>query len=136
MGLNSNHTVEELGGQRCAIVEKNITQERADFLTKLLAGNGFTVVCAEAAPPKAAKAAAPAADAEASAEAPNAPAPEVGNAPVLFSLGVTDVKFNPINAIYGRILTTEKGHFVTPDYWQQKDPISHDEIPYYEKRSS
>ncbi|MCF8252966.1 MAG: hypothetical protein K9H61_13145 [Bacteroidia bacterium] len=128
MGLNQNHTVEELGGMRCAIVEKDITKERADFLTKILAGNGFTVVCIPTPPPKAKAAPAP----KAGEEAIEIPIVEIAP-PTGFVLGVTDVKFNPINAIYGRILTTETGHFVTPDYWHQKSKTSNDSIPYFQK---
>lgn len=131
MGLNQNHIVEEVGGTRCAIVEKNITPERAAFLTELLNGNGFTVVVAEAAAPKAK--AAPKAAAPEGETAEAAPAPEATEEPkaVLLTLGVTDVSFNPINGIYGRLLRTSNGHVVTPDYWFQKDAVSHDEIPYY-----
>jgi len=50
-------------------------------------------------------------------------------------------KFNPdviipvaINAIYGRLLKTPDGHVVTMAYWQQKENVSHDEVPYYEKK--
>jgi hypothetical protein len=128
MGLNQNHIVEELGGTRCAIVEKNISQERANFLTKILTGNGYTVVCAEAAAPKSASATV------ASVESASATEASVeAKAPVLLNLGVTDVKFNPINAIYGRILTAENGSFVTPDYWHQKEAVSNDQKPYFEK---
>ncbi|MDZ4668822.1 MAG: hypothetical protein SGJ00_13220 [bacterium] len=156
MGLNQNHIVEELGGTRCAIVEKNISQERANFLTKILTGNGYTVVCAEAAPPKAAKAvvkAEPNAEGgEVLAKAAAAAQVSLGEdasvvamvtetldeakikVAVLLTLGVTDVKFNSINAVYGRILTAENGSFVTPDYWHQKESISNDQIPYYEKK--
>lgn len=126
MALNQNHTVEELGGMRCAIVEKNISQERVDFLTKLLNGNGYTVVVVPSAPPKA-KAAAPAAEGE------PAPAPEAPAAPTSFTLGVTDAMFNPINAIFGRLLRTSDGHVVTLAYWQQKDGVSRDDVPYYAK---
>ena len=31
------------------------------------------------------------------------------------------------------ILKTKNGHIVTPAYWQQKDAVSHDDIPYYEQ---
>lgn len=139
MGLNQNHTVEELGGVRCAIVEKNITLERANFLTKILSGNGLTTVCIVAEAPKAKANAAPAPKPEASAEgvAPAIVEPEpiaaINPADLRYTLGVTDVKFNPINAIYGRILTSENGNFVTPDYWHQKTPVNNDQIPYYEK---
>jgi hypothetical protein len=139
MGLNQNHTVEELGGVRCAIVEKNITLDRANFLTHLLSGNGLTTVCVVAEAPKAKAKAAPAANPEAAAEgvAPAVVEPEpiaaINPADLRYTLGVTDVKFNPINAIYGRILTSENGNFVTPDYWHQKTSINNDQIPYYEK---
>ncbi len=123
MGVNSNHTVEELGGTRCAIVEKNISQERADFLTAILTGNGYTVVCAEAAPAKAPKAAEPA-----EGEAPAAP---VLSGPVLLNLGVTDILFNPINAVFGRLLKSSDGHFVTLAYWNQQSASSDDEKPYF-----
>jgi hypothetical protein len=36
-------TIEEFDGIRCAIVEKGISAERADFLTKLLEHNQYTV---------------------------------------------------------------------------------------------
>lgn len=129
MGLNSNHTVEEIGGYRCAVVEKNITQQRADFLTNLLSGNGYTVVCAPAAPPKAKAAAKPAENAE-GAEAV-APVTEPAPAPVAFDLGVTDVTFNPTNAIYGRLLKNAAGRTVTPAYWAQQDSESRDDKPYF-----
>jgi hypothetical protein len=128
MGLNSNHTVEEIGGYRCAVVEKNIKQERADFLTNLLSGNGYTVVCAPAAPPKAKAAAKPAEGAETTEAA--APAPEP-SAPVAFDLGVTDVTFNPTNAIFGRLLKNALGKTVTPAYWAQQDSESRDDKPYF-----
>jgi hypothetical protein len=44
--------------------------------------------------------------------------------------------FNPINAIFGRLLRTPDGHrVVTLAYWQQKEKVSHDEVPYYESNS-
>ena len=53
----------------------------------------------------------------------------------MFTIGVTDLTFNPTNAIFGRILKTKDGHVVTLAYWQQKDLVAHDEIPYYEEVS-
>lgn len=138
MGLNQNHIVEELGGVRCAIVEKNIKLDRVNFLTSLLSGNGFTVVCVVAEAPKAkAKVVAPPTDEASSQEAASnvvaEPITEPNPADLMYTLGVTDVKFNPINAIYGRILTSENGNFVTPDYWHQKTQVNNDQIPYYQK---
>ena len=54
------------------------------------------------------------------------------NAPDTYTVGVTDYTFNTTNAIYGRALKTPDGHVVTMAYWQQKEDVSHDEIPYYE----
>jgi hypothetical protein len=53
-----------------------------------------------------------------------------------FTVGVTDTTFNPINAIFGRLLRTRNGHVVTFAYWEQQESESHDEIPYYEKGQS
>jgi hypothetical protein len=122
MGINQNHLFEELDGIKCAIVEKNATPVRTEFLRRLLEFNRYTVVVVPSPPPKAA-AAVPAATAAASAPPP--PAPET------FTIGVTDVGFNPTNAVFGRLLKTADGHIVTLAYWQQKAAESHDEIPYF-----
>jgi len=63
------------------------------------------------------------------APAPPSPAPI---APETFTVGVTDYTYNTTNAIYGRLLKSPDGHVVTMAYWQQKEKVSHDEIPYYE----
>lgn len=130
MAINKNHEFEELNGVKCAIVEKNVSQERVDFLKRLLEFNKYTVVVAASAPPKAAvpKPAA-ATDGETAEAAPPPPPP-----PTSFTVGVTDVRFNAINAVFGRLLKTEDGKIVTLAYWQQKEKVSRDEIPYYEKR--
>lgn len=123
MAINKNHEFEDIDGVKCAIVEKNVPQQRVDFLKKILEFNKYTVVVAASAPPKAAAAAVPVENAEAAA----APPP-----PSSFTVGVTDVMFNATNAIFGRLLHTPDGHVVTLAYWQQKETVSHDEIPYYE----
>lgn len=129
MAINKNHEFEELDGVKCAIVEKNASRERADFLKDLLEWNKFTVVVVPGAPPKAAPAPPPAPTEDATATAPPPPPP-----PTIFTVGVTDVTFNPINAVFGRLLKTKDGHVVTLAYWQQKEAVAQDEIPYYEKR--
>jgi hypothetical protein len=72
----------------------------------------------------------------ASAASPPAPAtaapPPPPPPPSTFTIGVTDVTFNPTNAIFGRLLHTPDGHTVTLAYWQQKEKISNDEIPYFD----
>ncbi|MDE3234328.1 MAG: hypothetical protein KGO81_00125 [Bacteroidota bacterium] len=125
MAINQNHTAEELNGIRCAVVEKNVSKERAEFLKDLLSYNRYEVVVAVSAPPKAAPAK-PVAEGE-------TPPPPPPPAPETFTVGVTNLMFNAINAIYGRTLFTRSGHIVTPAYWNQHDPVSHDEIPYYEQ---
>jgi len=125
MAINKNHEFEDIGGIKCAIVEKNVPQQRVDFLKALLEYNRFTVVLAASLPPKVVAAAAPVEDAEV------APVPV---APSTFTLGVTDVMFNAVNAIFGRLLHTPNGHVVTLAYWQQKENSSHDEVPYFEPR--
>jgi len=125
MAINKNHTDEEINGVKCAVVEKGVSEERAAFLQQLLTLNDFIVQVGESAPPKAAPAK-PLAEGE---EAPPPPPP----APVTYTVGVTNLAFNPINAIFGRLLKTADGHTVTLAYWQQKETISHDEIPYFRK---
>ena len=126
MALNKNHEFEELNGIKCGIVERNVKPERVAFLKALLEFNGFEVVTIPTPPPKTA---APAPPKEGEAPAPPPPAPP---APETFTMGVTDYTFNPINAIFGRQLKTRDGHIVTLAYWQQKETVSQDEIPYYE----
>ncbi len=126
MAINKNHEFEELDGVKCGIVERNAASERVEFLKKILSCNGFTVVVAPSPPPKATPVPKPA---EGEAAEPAPPVPET---PQTFTVGVTDYTFNPINAVYGRLLKTADGHVVTPAYWQQKDPVSHDEVPYYD----
>lgn len=127
MAINQNHTSEELNGIKCAIVEKNVSKERANFLKNLLQFNKYTVEMAATPPPKAAPA-------KPLAEGEVVPPPEPPPAET-FTVGVTDMMFNPINAIFGRTLHSQDGHVVTLAYWHQKEKSSHDEIPYYERRS-
>ena len=123
MAINKNHEFEELNGVKCGIVEKNVSPERLKFLQPLLEYNGYTVIAVPSPAPKAAAVAAPA-----EGTVPEAPA-----APETFTVGVTDYTFNATNAIFGRSLKTPDGHIVTLAYWQQREPVSQDEIPYYER---
>jgi len=141
MAINQNHSFEDLDGIKCAIVEKNADQQRVDFLKSLLEFNNFTVVVVPSPPPKVAPAPAgtppTAAPAAAPTEGtpppqpapPTAPPPPAG--PTTFTVGVTDVMFNPTNAIFGRLLRTRDGKVVTLAYWQQKDSVSKDDTPYF-----
>ena len=127
MAINKNHEFAELDGVKCAIVEKEVSATRVDFLKKLLEFNKYTVVVIPSPAPKVV--AKPIPKTEEGAEV--VIAPESLDVPETFTVGVTNLKFNPINAVFGRALHTQAGHIVTLAYWQQRDPVSHDEIPYY-----
>ncbi|WP_336517063.1 hypothetical protein [Pollutibacter soli] len=125
MAINQNHLFEELDGIKCAIVEKLATPQRVAFLKSLLEFNKYTVVVVPSPPPKAPpppKIADPAAT-------PPEPPPLL---PETFTIGVTDVRFNPTNAIFGRLLRAPGGRVVTMEYWQQKSNESRDDVPYFE----
>jgi len=137
MALNPNHAFEDLGEFKCSIVEKNCSSERVSFLQTLLEHNGLKVVVVKSPPPKAAPAkpvaAAVAAEGAETPATPPPPAEPVATGPETFTVGVTDLWFNPTNAIFNRELKTKDGHIVTPKYWQQKENQSHDEIWYWKK---
>jgi len=112
MAINQNHTFEELNGIKCCIVEKNASQKRVDYLKKILEFNTYTVVVVPSPPPKTAAPAAPVAEGE--------PEPPVPEAPSTFTIGVTDLTFNPINAIWGRLLKNPDGTVVTQSQWLER----------------
>jgi hypothetical protein len=126
MAINKNHEFEELDGVKCGIVEKNASPERVAFLKKILEFNQYTVIAIPSPAPKAAPAK-PTAEGE---ETPPPPPPP----PATFTVGVTDYTFNPINAIFGRLLKTPEGFVVTQAYWYQKESSGKDEVPYYERK--
>jgi hypothetical protein len=91
---NAKHIVAEIDGVRCTIVETGATVDRAAFLRDLLEFNNLEVK--ELAEPG-----------EAGAEAK-------------YTIGVTDLIFNPVFMIYERRLRTREGSVVTPGYWKQE----------------
>jgi len=132
MPINKNHEFEELDGVKCGIVERNVTPARLSFLKALLELNGFTVVAIPTPPPKVAPAPPPKPVAEGEvAPSPPPPPPPSPPMPETYTVGVTDYTFNPINAIFGRLLRTKDGHIVSLAYWQQKESVSNDEVPYF-----
>jgi hypothetical protein len=136
MAINKNHEFEDLDSIKCAIVEKNASTERVTFLKQLLELNKYQVVVVGSPAPKAAPAApvaAPAAEGDATTPAPVHPVPEAPAAPTTFTVGVTDLTFNATNAIFGRQLKTDNRTIVTLAYWQQKESVSNDEVPYFEQ---
>ena len=127
MAINKNHEFEDLNGVKCAIVEKNASPQRVEFLKELLEFNHYTIVVVPSAPSKTAPAPKPVDGAEPAAEPSAAP-------PTAFTIGVTDVMFNPTNAIFGRLLKTKDGRTVTLAYWQQKEAVANDQVPYFDNR--
>jgi len=128
MALNSTHTFEEVDGIKCSIVEKLVQPARVEFLKALLELNGFTVVVAGTPPPKAKPAPAPK---EGEAPAPVEPPP----APTTFTVGVTDLTFSPMNAVFNRELKDSAGTIVTAAYWRQEeaDPQKDDWYWFHKK---
>lgn len=107
------HVVEELNGVRCSIIEKNCTPARAAFLKILFEANGLEVVIAQVPAPK---------------PPPPKPAPTGDTtstttsvaAPDLWNVGVTDITFHTMLAIYERILKTPEGKLCTIAYFNQQ----------------
>ncbi len=91
---NAKHIVGEIDGVRCTIVESGITLDRVAFLSELLQLNNFEVK--EMIIPS-----------EVEGEEPK------------YTVGVTDLVFNPVFAIYERSLKTREGIIVTPEYWKK-----------------
>jgi len=95
MVLKAKHIVEELGGKRCTIVEKGVEKNRVDFLQTLLQNNRLEVVVDEVAKTE-----------ESTIQ--------------LYTIGVTDLVFNPVIAVYELALKSAKGEPVTAAYWNQE----------------
>jgi hypothetical protein len=89
---NAKHIVSEIDGVRCSIVETGASSERAAFLSDLLSFNNFEV--------KEMK--------------------EAGEGEPKYTIGVTDLLFNPVFAVYERSLKTREGGLITPGYWRQE----------------
>ncbi|MBP6688229.1 MAG: hypothetical protein KA160_10265 [Lacibacter sp.] len=126
MAINKNHEFEDLDGVKCAVVEKNASNERVAFLKDLLEFNRYKVIVVPSPPPKAAPVPKPV-----EGEAPAVEPSDLNPPPSTFTIGVTDVTFNATNAIFGRLLKTKDNHVVTLAYWQQEETTSSDNIPYF-----
>lgn len=97
MSLESGkHIEKEIDGTRCRVVETGISAERMNFLKDLLEHNGYEVKIEK----------------EAAKEETQ---------PGKYTLGVTEIIFNPVVAVYGRKLRTFEGKIVSPQYWKQTD---------------
>ena len=92
------HIVGEINGTRCTIIETEAVKNRVDFLKELLEFNLFEVKVSE-----------------------NKEKNAIGES--LYTIGVTNILFNPVIAVYDRTLKTKIGHKVSPAYWLQQTTI-------------
>jgi len=99
--IKTKHIVEEVDGVRCTVVETGLNQKRLNFLKDILEFNKFVTKIEKEA-----------------------------NSQDAYKLGVTDISFNLIIAIYDRSLKLKDGKSVNQEYWlQQKTETK----PYYWK---
>ena len=103
--LNSaKHITGEIDGTRCTIIESNVPESRMEFLRHLLEYNKLEVKVREEAK-------------------------DDDSAGPLYTVGVTDLVFNPVYAIYERTLFRPDGTVVTPAWYRQLGGDT--EVPYY-----
>jgi hypothetical protein len=103
--LKGKHTVAEIEGIRCSVAGTGISEARKEFLKDLLTRNGLEV----------------------KAEKEKA---KDGTPLETWVIGVTDIYFNPVIAVYGHKLHRQDGAEVTPAYWEQWAlPV---DVPYWQ----
>jgi len=95
MSFLGKHQFGEIDSTRVTFVEKKISEERMKFLKDLLEHNNFEVKVQE--------------EKRKSEEDPQ-----------LYTVGVTDMVFNPTIWVFDRKLRTKDGRRVTMDYWFQR----------------
>ncbi|HON51604.1 MAG TPA: hypothetical protein P5243_07900 [Bacteroidales bacterium] len=100
---NGKHIVKELNGTPCTIIEEQVSQSRANFLKSLLTFNKLEVIVVAN--------------------------PATEGAEETYTIGVTDVIFNPVIAVYAKKLYTQHGRIVTPNIWNQIPENQH--VPYW-----
>ncbi len=104
--LKGKHTVTEIEGVRCTVVETGASDERLTFLKGILEVNGLVV----------------------KTEKEKA---KDGTALPTSVIGVTDILFNAMINLYERRLVRKDGHVLNPAYWNQW-PDQDWDIPYYQ----
>jgi hypothetical protein len=98
------HIVKEFNGVLCTVVESGITKERMNFLNDLLSLNKYEVVVEET----------------------------VSENETLYTIGVTDLIFNPMINVYERDLKRKDGTVVSVAFWNQETEEM--DLPYFEYR--
>lgn len=95
MGLDSGkHTEKEINEIKCRVVETGISKERADFLKELLEFNGQEVQVEQLKQ-------------------------KTDEDPITYILGVKNLTFNAVLAVYKHKVYTKDGRMVTPAFWNQ-----------------
>lgn len=100
------HITKEIDGTYCTVVETGISEKRMKFLKELLTFNGLEVKVSET------------------------PASEGNKA--TFELGVTDLVFNPVIAVYEKSIKRPDGKPITPAFWNQEEEV--ERLPYFDYR--
>ncbi len=98
------HNIAEIEGIRCTVIETGTSPERAEFLKNLLVLNGYEVRM----------------------EKEKA---KDGTGLETIVVGVTDILFNPMIAVYEKKLFRKDGLTVSPAYWNQWP--DGDALPYW-----
>ena len=93
---NARHQIGEIDNTRCTIIESGIPGQRMEFLRSLLTANKLQVRVKEDSPVE-------------------------GSTETLYTIGVTDIVFNPAYAVYERSLLQPDGTVVTPAYYRQNE---------------
>jgi len=104
--LKGKHTVIEIEGVRCSVVETGASDERVQFLRDILEHNGYEV----------------------KTEKEKA---KDGTVLATSVIGVTDILFSAMVNLYERRLMRKDGHVLNPAYWNQW-PDQDWDIPYYQ----
>ncbi|MCX6287784.1 MAG: hypothetical protein NTY96_11775 [Bacteroidetes bacterium] len=104
--LKGKHTVTEIEGVRCTVVEAAAADERIKFLREVLEFNSYEVKTEK----------------------------EKGKDGTVLTtsvIGVTDILFNAMINLYERRLVRRDGHVLNHAYWNQW-PDQYWDIPYYQ----
>ena len=104
--LKGKHTVIEIAGVRCTVVETGASDERIAFIKEILKFNGYEV----------------------KTEKEKA---KDGTLLATSVIGVTDILFNAMINLYERKLLRKDGHILNPSYWNQW-PEKDWDVPYYQ----
>ena len=119
------HIVKEIDSVLCTVVETGISSERINFLKDLLEYNKFEVKIEKDVVK---------AKAETKGEGETEAKPGTIIAPQVetYTIGVTDLVFNPMIAVYEQSLHTPGGGKVSPNFWNQQPETPG--VPYFDYR--